>query len=166
MGNVDPLPGDRLGKAPAAVPGSGAERDLPRGVSALLRVTLDLLVEHEELGEAIRLLDEDPSHSFRDDSTLLLRFWNLGKEIEAVVTVLSKQRPLTIDDRTAYLEVIERAARFYTDSRDFIALIQAGHAEISTGGILTGRPPGSMAIGRLGSFFRRWRRGADRKQSE
>jgi|HubBroStandDraft_1064217.scaffolds.fasta_scaffold00088_1 hypothetical protein len=45
MGNVDPLPGNRLRKVPAAAPGSSAEENLPQSVSALLRVTLELLVD-------------------------------------------------------------------------------------------------------------------------
>ena len=168
MGNVEPLPGNRLGKVPSAGPGSGAEREMSESVSALLRSTLDLMAEYEELGEAIRVADEAPSLSIKDRSNRF-RYANLGKQIQAAVTALAKLRPSTIDERTALLEVIERTACFYTESREFTALIRAAHAEIMAGGTLPSRPPrrfGTERLRRLFGFWRRWRHRPVQKQSD
>jgi hypothetical protein len=164
MGNVDPLPGNRLGRIPAAAPGSGAEHDLPQNVSALLRITLDLLVAYEELGDAIRLAEEDPSAIVADDGRNLRRYSDLRKQIDVAVTGLAKQRPLTIDDRAAYLEVIERTACFYTESLEFIALIRAAQAEIPASGTIADGPRGTSSAKGLRRFLRFWRRPVRRKE--
>jgi hypothetical protein len=82
------------------------------------------------------------------------------------VAALSKRRPLTIEDRAAYFEVIDRAACFYTESKEFTALIRAAHAEISGSENSPSEPRRLFDTGRLRWFFRPWRRRAERKHAD